>query len=402
MQISRVEPNRTLVQPPAMRLRVHPLVRRQQRRTAGRHVPDVIMVRHDDLGGEPGSHLPNVLVAQHVAGSVDRKQRDVDVADAVPHLFRRVWPVVAPMENAQARHLDQQEGVVEAAPVVRWARLDGREPPRFVGPVVCIVRAVADMLVGDAGDPHVREFERPGQAVQDHAGAQLVHAVMVEMGVGGEGDIHHLAGEIVKIPVPIAPGRVAPGVNHHGQARGRGDAEGRATEIGKLDRRTGGRRRSLQGNQVVVVLRLFPPTAFVDAGLTEPLLGGTLPLACHADTASIAAASSEGIHVRRHTATPERHGGCVGHPEPARDLMPYDVIVVGVGGMGSAACWQLRGAGSACWAWSGSTPARHGLLARHQPHHPPALLRGPGLCAAPPPRLRAVGGSGGRAAPRCW
>ena len=36
--------------------------------------------------------------------------------------------------------------------------------------------------------------------------------------------------------------------------------------------------------------------------------------------------------------------------------MDWDVIVVGVGGMGSAACWQLaRRRPCACWDWNGST-----------------------------------------------
>ncbi len=90
------------------------------------------------------------------------------------------------------------------------------------------------MLVGDAGDLHVAELIGADQPVQVHVAVEAVQLVMVEMGVGGDADIHLCQREIMKVPVPLARRMVAPRVQHHRDARGRSQAEGGGAEIGKL------------------------------------------------------------------------------------------------------------------------------------------------------------------------
>ncbi len=61
----------------------------------------------------------------------------------------------------------------------------------------------------------------------------------------------------------------------------------------------------------------------------------------------------------------------------------YDVIVVGVGGMGAAACHQLARRGQRVLGLEKFAIGRcHGLLARADAHPASRLFRGLGLCAA--------------------
>ena len=62
----------------------------------------------------------------------------------------------------------------------------------------------------------------------------------------------------------------------------------------------------------------------------------------------------------------------------------YDVIVVGVGAMGSATIYQLARRGQRVLGLDRERPpARDGVLTGAHPHHPPGLLRGPRLRDAP-------------------
>ena len=102
--------SRRTVGPDQFRAPVHPLVRWQQGGAARQHIPHIVVVRYDQPGPEPRAHHLHLCVAQHVLRSVDRRQQcHIDVADPVPDTLRRVGPVVAPVQNAQPRHLDQQD-----------------------------------------------------------------------------------------------------------------------------------------------------------------------------------------------------------------------------------------------------------------------------------------------------
>ena len=68
----------------------------------------------------------------------------------------------------------------------------------------------------------------------------------------------------------------------------------------------------------------------------------------------------------------------------------YNTIVVGVGGMGSAACYDLAKRGKRAGHRAVRHPARPGLVPRLHAHHPAGLLRAPVVCDAAPARLRAV------------
>ena len=77
-----------------------------------------------------------------------------------------------------------------------------------------------------------------------------------------------------------------------------------------------------------------------------------------------------------------------GSERDSRAMAHYDVVVCGLGVMGSAALYHLarRGAPRAR-ARSLSGRPRSRLLARRDPHHPPRLFRASVLCAAGAPRL---------------
>ena len=96
----------------------------------------------------------------------------------------------------------------------------------------------------------------------------------------------------------------------------------------------------------------------------------------------------------RHSAVIAASAGISWRPtcrNDSRMTRPFDVIVVGVGGMGSAACWQLARRGLRVLGLERfDIPHAYRLVARADAHHPPRLLREPGLRAAAPTRLRAV------------
>ena len=98
-------------------------------------------------------------------------------------------------QDLEAGDLDQDDRVVERAAVVRRIGDHVGQPPGHLGPVVNVVAAVGDMLVGDAGDLHIGERVGADQPVQQHVGAYRVQAVMIEVRVRGQGDIDLQAGK---------------------------------------------------------------------------------------------------------------------------------------------------------------------------------------------------------------
>ena len=93
-------------------------------------------------------------------------------------------------------------------------------------------------------------------------------------------------------------------------------------------------------------------------------------------------------------------------PVPLSEVLPmahYDVVVIGLGAMGSAALHQLARRGVRVVGIERLAPGpRSRLLARRDPHHPARLFRAPVLRAAAAPGLCAVARArsrGRRAAP---
>ena len=77
--------------------------------------------------------------------------------------------------------------------------------------------------------------------------------------------------------------------------------------------------------------------------------------------------------------------------------MEYDVIVAGVGGMGSATVAELASRGARVLGLDrASIPNDSGSSPRGQPHHPPGLRGGPALRAPAASRLRALARPGRR------
>ena len=144
------------------------------------------------------------------------------------------------------------------ADIVRRAGF-GTEFGQCIGPFVPAGRDTG-VFIGKSGDLDIREFEIPGHAVQHHGRVRTFDRVMVEMGVGGHGDVDRDLREFVAEPqTPGARRVIPPRVEQNRRAAGRGDLERTVTVIVDADRSGAGLTgRPLQVNHMVVVARLQP------------------------------------------------------------------------------------------------------------------------------------------------